>query len=109
MSTAGTTPTLFAMPQWYGLPGERYKTQLRLISQRENEVTKIYHRQFSFNFIDAGGNRFLLYTDTEPKSGNDEPLKCNTEYSVAFTVKEHRKRHITRIERCTFREISHES
>src|SRR3954471_2097810 len=104
----GVTPSLFiGMATHYGLIGQRYSEPLRLLLRFEKEVTKVFQRRFSFNFVSPSGHRFLLYTDTEPTDRNDCGLVTGTEYHITFTVKAHihDENKTARIERCTFRTL----
>lgn len=103
MNTPGTTAKLFAgLAEWYGLKGTRHKIELRFLSMSEHEVSKPYHRRFTYRFVDAAGHRFEWHTDTV-----NEDLQAGGEYMAVFTIKAHLKdvSKTTRIQRCAFRRL----
>lgn len=99
MSAPGTTGKLFiGLADHFGLKGEKYTRQLRLIARHERSAESIAAR-FRYWFVDAAGYRFTWDTDA------DKALTVGDEVMMTFRVDGHSRKGqaATRIKNCRFK------
>lgn len=96
MSVAGTTPKLFlSLASHFGLKGEKYTREMRLVLKYEREPESKAAR-FRYHFVDAAGFRFSWDTEV------DKDMKAGDEVTVTFRIASHSRKGqpCTRIKNC---------